>query len=77
MGDNLLSVSTAARELTEQLGWEVSPRDITLVFYYRDVSDKKAPVIAGRRVIERELLPEIARALRRRGWLRRRKEATE
>ena len=71
MGDNFLSVSTAARELAEQLGWEVSPRDITLLFYYRDIPDDKAPVIAGRRVIERDLLPDIARALRRRGWLRR------
>jgi len=65
---DLLSVSTAARELSEQLGWDVSPRCITLLFYYRDLADDRAPVVSGRRVIERDLLPDIARALRRRGW---------
>jgi len=73
-GNEPLTASTAARELQRQLGWEVSPRDISLLFYSRELPDERAPVVGGRRIIDRELLPEIANALRRKGCLRRRAE---
>lgn len=71
MSDGQLSVSDAARALTEETGQQIRPRDITLLFYYRELRDDLAPIVAGRRIIDRRLLPEIARALRRRGWVRR------
>ena len=75
MGE-ILTASAAARELSGQLGQEVRPRDISLLFYFRELRDDLAPIVGGRRMIDRALLPEIARALRRRGWLRRRQGVT-
>ncbi|MGA2059947.1 MAG: hypothetical protein ABSG67_05655 [Thermoguttaceae bacterium] len=70
MAEEYLTPSTAAEELEKQLGWIVNPRHITLVFYYRDVPGDRAPVIGGRRIIHRDLLPAIANALRKHGWYR-------
>jgi len=64
-----LSVSDAARELTSELGREVRPREITMLFYDRVLSDRLAPIKNGRRCIDRSLLPTIAAILReRRGF---------
>ena len=61
---DLLSVSDAARELSAQLGQAVRPRDITLLFYHRVLPDDLAPIVSGRRLIDNNHLPEIARVLR-------------
>ena len=45
MTDSLLSVSDAARRLG------ANPRDITDLFYRRQLRDDIAPIIAGRRLI--------------------------
>jgi hypothetical protein len=74
--DEYLTASGAAREIERQLGREVSPREITLLFYYRDIADDQAPIMAGRRMIPRSLLPTVANALLRRGWLRQRREVS-
>lgn len=62
-----LSVSEAARKLTVELGREVQPRAITLLFYDRVLPDRLAPIRNGRRRIDPSLLPVIADALRSRG----------
>jgi hypothetical protein len=59
-----LSVSEAARRLTVNVGREIRPREITLLFYDRVLSDRLAPIENGRRRIDHSLLPTIADALR-------------
>ena len=59
----VLSVSDAARELG------IKPRLISDLFYDRGIEDGLCPVISGRRVIPREALPVIRRALETRGKL--------
>ena len=75
MNTDHLTASGIAREIESQLGWEVSPRDITQLFYNRDLPDDRAPIVAGRRMIPVSLIADIANALRRRGWYRQRAEA--
>ena len=55
-----LSVSDAARLL------EARPRDISDLFYLRELRDDLCPIVAGRRLIPESYLDEIAAALRRR-----------
>jgi hypothetical protein len=74
MGDEFLTASGIAREIESQLSWEVSPRDITMLFYNRDIPDDRAPIVTGRRMIPVSLIADIANALRRRGWYRHRVE---
>jgi len=71
-----LSVSQAARRLSEELGRDIRPRDISLLFYHRELRDDLAPIVNGRRAIQPVLLPEIVRGLRRHGWLRRTRRAS-
>jgi hypothetical protein len=61
------SVSDVARELSAELGREVAPREISLLFYNRRVPDSSAPIRHGRRRIEPSLLPAIAEALQGQG----------
>ena len=56
-----LSVSEAARHLNAR------PRDISDIFYRRQLRDDLCPIVAGRRLIPEDYLPEIARALKRAG----------
>jgi hypothetical protein len=58
-----LSVSQAARQLN------ANPKDITNLFYGRQLRDDLCPVVAGRRLIPPEYVPMIAAALRRAGKL--------
>ena len=58
-----LGVSDAARQLTIDVGREIRPRDITLLFYDRVLPDHLAPIKNGRRRIDRSLLPIIAEVL--------------
>jgi hypothetical protein len=65
----LLSVGEAAAVLSDELGQPVKPRWISTLAYDRELRADYCPMIGGRRLIERSYLPEVARALRRRGWL--------
>jgi len=58
-----LSVSDVARRLSNEAGREVRPREITLLFYDRVLSDRLAPIQNGRRRIATADLPVIAKAL--------------
>ncbi len=58
-----LSVSEVARRLS------VRPREISDLFYARELRDDLCPIIAGRRLIPEECIPVIERVLRQRGLL--------
>lgn len=59
--DDVLAVGQVA----DHLG--VRPQQIAELFYRHRVNPKRAPVVAGRRLIPKELVPIIAMELRRRG----------
>lgn len=61
MAENLLSVSEAARRLGAK------PKDISDLFYNRQLRDDIAPIVAGRRVIPEGYVHVIGDALRRNG----------
>ena len=67
---DVLNVSEAARELTEILGENVRPRDISALFYDRALRDDLCPIVGNRRMIPRDYLTQIEWALRRAGKLR-------
>ena len=52
-------------EVARQLG--VKPRDISDLFYSRELRDDLCPIVGGRRLIPETYIEEIAAALRRRG----------
>lgn len=56
-----LSVSEAARRLGAR------PRDISDLFYRRQLSDERCPIVGGRRLIPENYVHRIAAALRRAG----------
>ena len=58
---NGLSVSEAARRLGAR------PKDISDLFYLRELDEEHGPIIAGRRVISEDYLPTIRRVLKQRG----------
>lgn len=60
---HLLSVSEAARSLGAR------PKDISDLFYRRELRDDFCPIVAGRRVIPEGYLPIVASVLRRHGKL--------
>ena len=55
----------AVGEVADRLG--VAPRLVTELFYTRRINPKRAPVVAGRRLIPVELVSVIAMELRRKG----------
>jgi len=57
----LLSVSEAARLLGAK------PKDVSDLFYCRELRDDLCPIVAGRRLIPEGYVETIAAALRRRG----------
>ena len=59
--DQFFSVGQAARELG------AAPKDISDLFYKRDLDDSCAPIIGERRLIPRDYLPTIRRVLIRKG----------
>jgi hypothetical protein len=69
MSDHL-SVSDAARDISERYEQQVLPRHISRLFYERILRDDLAPIIGGRRLISRTYLPLIEQALRRHGYLK-------
>jgi len=58
----LLCVSEVARRLNAR------PRDISDLFYRRELSDKRCPIVGGRRLIPEDYLGEIRAALERKGY---------
>ena len=58
-----LSVSDAARELGAK------PKHISDLLYQRELRDDLCPIVAGRRLIPRGYLPEILKALIKRGMV--------
>jgi len=59
--DKLLTVSEVARQL------DAKPRDITDLFYRRELRDDLCPIVGGRRLIPESYVPLIEMALTRRG----------
>ena len=72
---DLLTVSDAARELSDRLATVVRPRDISTLFYQRELRDDLCRILGGRRLIPSSYLPMVEMALRRHGWLPSTKEA--
>ena len=70
MTQQMLSVSETANELSDQLGEPIKPRWISTLLYDRELREDSCPMIGGRRLIYRDYLPEVARALQRRGWIK-------
>jgi len=66
----ILTVSEAARELATIVHGTVRPRDISTLFYHRELQDDLCPIIGGRRAIPRDYLDTIADALRRKGMIK-------
>lgn len=64
-----LSVSEAARRLSEEHGVTVAPPVISTLFYKRLLDDKVCPVCSGRRLIPEHYLSEIEVVLRKQGIL--------
>jgi len=56
-----LTVSDAAREIGAR------PRDISSLLYNREIDDAACPIVNGRRMIPRELLPTIRQMLAAKG----------
>jgi hypothetical protein len=56
-----MTVSDAARRL------DANPRDISDLFYRRQLRDDLAPIVGGRRMIPEEMLEVIRLALKRNG----------
>ncbi len=50
-----------ASDIARELGCR--PRDISDLFYARKLDDSRCPIIAGRRVIPAEYVPEVRRVL--------------
>jgi hypothetical protein len=61
------TVGDIARGLSDQLGRDVRPADITNLYYRRILPDDHCPVVAGRRLIPLDMVPAIEAKLRERG----------
>lgn len=68
--NNVLTVSEAARLISDRTGWSVSPRQITDLFYKRLLSDRTCPIVGGRRLIPHDYVPRVMSALARLGVFR-------
>jgi hypothetical protein len=62
-----LTSSMISREVEELFGVEVPPKVISDLLYQRRVDIRNCPVIGGRRLVPRGLMPDVLRALRARG----------
>lgn len=54
-----LFVGEVAKVVSQRLGRDVSPREITDLFYRRIMPDEMGPVVGGRRLIRREAVDLI------------------
>jgi hypothetical protein len=64
------TVGGIIRDLSDREGVWVRPRDITDLFYKRLLPDERCPILGGRRLIPRDLVPVIEAKLRERGLIR-------
>ena len=60
---DFITVSEAARELEAQFGLSIPPRAISDSFYQRRLPESLGPIVGGRRLINRDALPQIAEIL--------------
>ena len=67
-----LTVSDAARELSLEHGVVVRPRDISDLFYRRELREDVCPIVGGRRLIPPAYLGAIEACLQQRNLLPRR-----
>jgi hypothetical protein len=70
--DGLLTVSDVARALGEKYRRVVRPRDISDLFYRRELREDVCPIVGGRRLIPPEYLGAIETCLQQRNLLPRR-----
>lgn len=61
-----LMVSGVAAEVERQVGVPIPPRIISDIIYQRKVDVRDCPIIAGRRLVPRSLIPEFVRVIQRR-----------
>jgi hypothetical protein len=61
------NVSAAARIISESVGEEVSPKQLTDLFYRRLLDVNRCPIVGDRRMIPADYLPQIIEVLRSRG----------
>ena len=66
---DFLIVSGAARALEALINEPVRPRDISTLFYARELRDDLCPIVGGRRLIPQSYLPQVAWALKRKGLI--------
>lgn len=66
----LLSVGDCAREISTQYKVQLHPKVISDAFYAGQVDSSTCPIVAGRRMVPREFLPNLVAALRRAGKLK-------
>ena len=64
------TVSEVARQLEAEHGCPISPRVISDLFYRRELRDDLCPIVGGRRLIPRDYVCEIERALRQHHLIR-------
>jgi hypothetical protein len=62
-----LTASMISREVEEQSGVQVNPRIISDLLYQRRLDVRNCPMIGGRRLVPRDLMPAVLHALRERG----------
>lgn len=61
--NRVFTVSDVARMLSEELGTEVRPRDISDLFYERKLSESLGPMVGGRRLIDSKNVVRIKETL--------------
>lgn len=64
-----LSVSTVARQITDETGVTISPTAISSLFYRRKLDDDRCPIVNGMRLIPEEYVATIKSVLRQQGIL--------
>jgi hypothetical protein len=64
------TVGGIIRDLRERDAVSVRPQDITDLFYKRLLPDERCPILGGRRLIPRDLVPVIEAKLRERGLIK-------
>ena len=64
-----VSVSGAARQISDEVGCPISPPQISNLFYRRHLDDKRCPIVGRSRLIPVDYIPAIVAELRRRGLM--------
>lgn len=60
---DFVTVSDAARRITQDTGKTVSPQSISTLLYRRILDDSRCPIVGRNRMIPVDYLPEVQRAL--------------